>query len=143
MFPCKICVEIGIWLNYMVSWNTLILQNYWTFTYSFQFQQKKEQINLCWNLRCYIYIAKIVTMCAFLVCKKIRTCKSFDIFHVCNRNGYIYWYVHQIKCIATFCHIWINFVAGPGPSPEEAAKIFSGRLDGPKITKVSKNWIHK
>ena len=26
--------------------------------------------------------------------------------------------------------------AGPGPSPEEAAKIFSGRLDGPKITKV-------
>merc|ERR1711994_1219166 len=26
---------------------------------------------------------------------------------------------------------------GPGPSPEEAAKIFSGRLDGPKITKMS------
>ena len=51
----KICVEIWNLLIYLVSLRTHFLQNYWKFTFSFQFQQKKDQNDLYWNLRCFIF----------------------------------------------------------------------------------------
>ena len=68
-----------------VSLNTSFLQNYWTFRYSFHFQQKKEQNHLYW-ICAVSSMAKVAAINVFLVCKifglKIQSCKIFDKFHV-------------------------------------------------------------
>ena len=61
--------------------------NYWNYTFSFQFQQKKGLKSFVMKFYVVLSLAKIVAIYAALVCKfvgsKFRSCKFFDKSQVC------------------------------------------------------------